>query len=127
MEDLRILIVEDSRIYRTLLKEAIQKSFPEITIDEARDGRGALEKIDVFLPNLTFMDIRLPNENGLELAKKIKATHRNIGIVILTNDDTPEYRKAASQYGFDPFLVKGSFSSMELEKLLKSYLNTPAK
>ncbi len=122
MENLRILIAEDSHIYRTLLKDAIRSSFPEITIDEAVDGRGALEKIDALPPNLVFMDIRLPDENGLELTKKIRATHRNISIVILTSYDTPEYRKAASQYGFDHFLTKGSFGSIELEKLVKSYL-----
>ncbi len=122
MENFRILTVEDNDIYRKLLKDVLQRFFPEITIDEAADGRGALEKIDALPPNLIFMDIRLPDENGLELTKKVKATHPDIRILILTGYNTPEYREAASQCGADHFLVKGSLGLMELERLVKSYL-----
>ncbi len=127
MEKFRILTVEDNDVYRKLLRDSFHKSFPKIPIDEAIDGGEALQKVNSVLPGLIFMDIRLPDENGLELTKKIKATHPNIKIVILTNYDTPEYRKAASQYGADHFLLKGSFSSMELDDLVKAYLKAPTK
>jgi len=122
MEKFRILIAEHNGSYRKLFKDVLQKPFPKIVIDEATDGREALQKVDAFPPDLIFMDIRLPDENGLELTKRIKATHHNIRIVILTSFDTPEYRGAVSQCGGDHFLVKGSFSSMEIEELVKSYL-----
>ena len=122
MEKFRILIVEDNESYRKLFKDVLQKPFPKIAIDEAKDGREALQKVNAILPDLIFMDIRLPDENGLELTKRIKATHHNIRIVILTDYDTPEYQGAVSQCGGDHFLVKGSFSSMEIEELVKPYL-----
>ncbi len=127
MENFRILTAEDNDIYRKLLKDILQKSFPEITIDEAADGEGALQKVNAVLPDLIFMDIRLPDENGLKLTKKIKTTHPNIRIVILTNYGTPEYREATSQFGADHFLLKDPFSLKELERLIKSYLKTPTK
>ena len=95
-------------------------SFPMVAIDEVADGGEVLRKVDAFLPDLIFMDIKLPGENGLELTKKIKATHPNITIVILTSYDIPEYREAAFQYGADRFLAKVSLNRMELEKLVKS-------
>jgi len=121
MEKFRILIVNDSDVFRQLFKGALQVSFPTIAIDEAADGGEALQKVDAFLPDLIFMDVRLPGENGLELTKKMKATHPNITIFILTSYDTPEYREAASQYGADGFIAKASLTSMELAELVRSY------
>jgi DNA-binding NarL/FixJ family response regulator len=68
------------------------------------------------------MDIKLPGENGLKLTEKIKATHPNITIFILTSYDIPEYREAAFQSGADRFLAKTSLNRMELEELVKSFL-----
>jgi DNA-binding NarL/FixJ family response regulator len=121
MEKFRILIVDDTNPFRQVLKEVLQVSFPTIAIDQAANGGEALQKVDAFLPDLIFMDIRLPGENGLELTKKIKATHSNITILILTYYDTPQYREIAFQYGADHFLVKLSLNRMELEELVRSY------
>jgi len=80
-----------------------------------------LQKVEAFLPDLIFMDIRLPGESGLTLTQKIKATHPNITILILTAYDIPEYREAAPKYGADRFLAKNSLNYMELKELVKSY------
>jgi len=120
MKKFRILMVDDNSPFRQVLKESLQMSFPMVAIDEVADGGEVLRKVDAFLPDLIFMDIKLPGENGLELTKKIKATHPNITIVILTSYDIPEYREAAFQYGADRFLAKVSLNRMELEKLVKS-------
>jgi len=121
MRKFRILIVDDYGPFRQTLKEALQMSFSTIAIDEAVDGDEALQKVDAVPPDLIFMDIRLPGENGLELTKKIKAVHPNIIIVILTSYDVPEYREAAHQYGADRFLAKTFLDRKELKELIKSY------
>lgn len=123
MKKLRILIVDDFRTYRTFFKKALRKSFPSIAIDEATNGSEALQKVGAFLPDLIFMDIRLPGESGLTLTKKIKASHPNITILILTAYDLPEYREAAPKYGVDRFLAKKSLNYTELKELVESYQN----
>jgi CheY-like chemotaxis protein len=120
MKKFRILIVEDNHPYRQMLKTTLQESFPTIAIDEGADGGEALQKVDTFLPDLIFMDIKLPGVNGLELTRKIKAAHPNITIFILTSYDIPEYREAAFQYGADRFVPKTSLNRMELQELVKS-------
>ena len=122
MKKFRIFMVDDSDRFRALLKKALQVSFPTIPIDEAANGDETLQKVDAFAPDLIFMDIRLKEENGLELTKKIKETHPNITILVVTGYDMPEYRETASQYGVDRFLVKTFLNYMELEELVKSYL-----
>lgn len=120
-KEFRILIVEDNDIYRELFKKVLHTSFPEIAIDEATDGCLALYKVDAFLPDLIFMDIHLREENGIEIAKKIKANHWEIPVIILTFYDIPEYREAALQSGSDRFLPKASLSQAEIKELVKFY------
>ena len=92
-------------------------------IIEAGDGEEALRKIYTLLPNLIFMDINLPGENGLELTRKIKATHPETPIIILTSYDLPEYRQVAYERGASSFLVKGSFNLGELITMVESLIS----
>jgi CheY-like chemotaxis protein len=121
MEKFKVLIADDNGRIRQIFKESLQKSFPTVAIEEVADGDEVLRKVDTFLPDLIFMDIKLPGQNGLELMKKIKAAHPNITIFIVTSYDIPEYREAAFQYGADHFLAKTSLNPKELEELVKSY------
>jgi len=104
----KTLIVEDNVNYRQMLKEILWSRFPTMEIEEEPDGRELLNKIESFHPNIVFMDIRLPGENGLELTKKIKKNYPDIIIVILTSYDLPEYRQAARESMADYFVSKGS-------------------
>jgi DNA-binding NarL/FixJ family response regulator len=106
----RTLIVEDSAFYRQLLKEALLSRFPSMELFGAADGKEALQKIEASLPDLIFMDIKLPGESGLELTKNIKTRYPNINIIIPTAYDIPEYREEAYQYHTNHFLSKGSAS-----------------
>jgi DNA-binding NarL/FixJ family response regulator len=122
MKKIRILIVDDSDRFRELLKKALLASFPKVAIDEAANRDEALQKVEASVPDLIFMDIRLREENGLELTKVIKETHPNITVLVVTGYDMPEYRETASRYGVDRFLVKTFLNYAELEELVKSYL-----
>ena len=118
-----ILLVEDNVTFRRVLKQSLHECFPCMTIAEAVAGEEALRKIDNLLPNLIFMDIKLPGENGLELTRKIKATHPETPIIILTSYDVLEYRQAAYESGADSFLVKGSFTLGELITMVESLIS----
>jgi DNA-binding NarL/FixJ family response regulator len=118
----RVLIVEDSTIFRTLLKETLQSRFPSMEILEAGDGEEAMKKISFHLPDLIFMDIKLPGENGLDLTTKIKASHPDVIVIVLTSYDTPEYREAAVKAKADHFLAKGSSTKESILRLVESVL-----
>ena len=92
-------------------------------IEEAVDGKEALQKIEELPPDLIFMDIRLPGENGLKLTKKIKNTYPSITIIILTNYNIPEYQDAVYQCGATYFLVKSSSTRRQIIELVKSILS----
>jgi YesN/AraC family two-component response regulator len=116
----RVLIVEDNRIFREALKNRLDDNFKSIVVEEAANAEEALKKIKKASPHLIFMDIRLPGMNGLEVTKKIKKDSPGINIAILTDYDLPEYREAANQYGADRFFVKSAFNWDEVTALIKS-------
>ncbi len=117
---LRVLIVEDNKIFREAFKKRLDDNFPSIVVEEASNSEEALQKINGAPPHLIFMDIRLPGVNGLQLTQKIKKDFPGINIAILTDYDLPEYRQAATQYGADRFFVKSAFNWDEVEALIKS-------
>ena len=120
----KTLIVEDSFIFRKLLKEILQARFASMEIIEAMNSKEALEEIySSSPPDLIFMDIKLPGQNGLDLAKQVKAKYPDTVIVILTSYDLPEYREAASQSKADYFLAKGSSSKADIFALVDSILS----
>ena len=120
----RTMLVEDSFSFRQVVKDNLQDQFPSMEINEAADGAEALQKIDGRPPNLIFMDISLPGENGLELTRKIKADYPNVTVIILTSHDSPEYREAVVQCKADYFFSKGALTSDGIFTLVKSILLT---
>ena len=107
------LLVEDNVNFRQTLSDVLLSYFPLIGIDEAGDGDEALRKVEYLRPDLIFMDIQLPGENGLEITRQIKRVYTDMVIVILTSCGQPEYRQQAFLNGADCFLSKGDDSCME--------------
>ncbi len=116
---LKVLIVEDNTLFRKLFKETLHDRFPSVEIHEAVNGEEALQKIETLRPNLIFMDIRLPGENGLKLTQKVKTRYPDIVVIILTGYDLPEYRQASSQCA-DYFVSKDSSTAKSIFTLVES-------
>jgi DNA-binding NarL/FixJ family response regulator len=122
-KNFKVLIVEDSTLFRESFTLGLRQRFPSIEFFGAGDGEEALQKVGTLRPHLIFMDIRLPGENGLELTRKIKTSHPDIIIIIFTSYDLPEYRERATQYRADYFFSKGS-SAKSIFQLVESILPT---
>ncbi len=118
----RTMLVEDNLSLRQVVKIYLQSEFPSMSIVEAGDGVEALKEIDACPPNLIFMDFILPGENGLQLTRKIKTSHPNIMIAMLTSYDLQEIQKAATQFRPDYFFNKGSIATGEIATLVKTIL-----
>jgi len=119
----KTMLVEDNVIFRESLRDSLQLKFPSMEIAEADNSVEALAKIASFSPNLIFMDIRLPGQNGLALTEMIKTIYPGIIIIILTSYDIPEYREAAARFKADYFFSKDSMTSEEVITLVKSILS----
>ena len=119
----RTMLVEDNLGIRQLVKDTLESHFPSMDIIEASDGVEAFQKIDSHPPDLIFMDIGLPGENGLELTRKIKNQYPDIIIIILTTYDSIEYREAAIRNKANGFLAKGRDTLGDIGRLVESILS----
>jgi two-component system response regulator YesN len=115
----KAMIVDDSSIFRDAFKTELIRHVPWILVQEAKDGREAMEKIQRMLPSLIFVDMHLPGADGLQLAQKIKNEFPDIHIAMLTGYDFPQYRWAANQYGVERYFVKDSLDWKEVEDFVK--------
>jgi DNA-binding NarL/FixJ family response regulator len=122
MRVFRTLIVEDNLLFRQTILDILSTQFPSMVLEEAGDAKTALERIDDALPDIIFMDIKLPGENGLHLTEHIKRKHPEVVVVILTSYDWPEYREAAYKFGANHFIMKGSSTNKEIVELIESIL-----
>jgi len=116
----KAMIVDDSSIFRDAFKTELIRHIPWILVQEAKDGREAMEKIQRMLPSLIFVDMHLPGADGLQLAQKIKNEFPDIHIAMLTGYDFPQYRWAANQYGVERYFVKDSLDWKEVEEFVQS-------
>lgn len=118
----KTLIVEDNSVFRQSLNEVLSARFPSMAIAEAADGKDAMSMVDSFRPDLVFMDVNLPDGNGLNLTKIIKADHSGTIVIVITAYDVPEYRQAAFQAGASYFIAKGALSREDMLAIVEKFL-----
>lgn len=120
MARLKVLLTEDNSLFREVLREHLQEQFPCITVEEAVNCDEAFQKIKEISPHLIFMDMNLPEMNGLKMTQKIKKDFPHIHIAILTGYDQPEFEEAALKAGADRFFNKNSLQWEELKEFVES-------
>ena len=118
---LRAMLVEDNIVFRNSIKDTLLSEYPSMEVLEVGSGEEAVKRLGAFSPDLIFMDINLPGENGLQTAKKIRQDRQDMSIVILTSYDLPEYREAAIRCGADGFITKKSLDWKEMMTLVKCH------
>ena len=119
----KILIVDPNHPFRQSLKAILMNRFPFLDIQEASDGTEGMDKVNKFDPNVIFLEIQLPAQSGLELARKIKFDHPDIIIVILTSYDLPEYQTAAADSGVEHLVAKDAWTGMDMIDLVQVILS----
>jgi CheY-like chemotaxis protein/anti-sigma regulatory factor (Ser/Thr protein kinase) len=120
---LRILIVDDNRDGADTLAQLLQ--FDGHEIHTAYDGLAAVKAAEQFRPNLILLDIGLPNLNGYDVCRQIRAQTwgKNIRIVALTGWGQDKDRRKSEDAGFDDLLVK-PVDYATLSQLLTSLFTT---
>ena len=106
---LTVMLVDDSAFMRNMLKKLITEAGATV-VGEAQDGELAISKFSECQPNLVFMDIMMPNMNGIEALKGIMASDKNAKIVMCTSVGQEKVVTEAVEAGASDFVIK-PFSS----------------
>jgi len=119
---LNILLVEDNELYRLQFADFLRRKYPSMKIDEAFSEERTLYLVDNYQHDIVFMDIRLPNANGIALTSKIKSSYPQIPVVIVTGHDEIEYFQAAEQAGADHFFTKCNLDRKKIVEILDALI-----
>jgi DNA-binding response OmpR family regulator len=111
MSEQRILIIEDDTSIRQGLEDTLRaKGYAVRSADRGGDG---LRKFDEELPDLVILDLMLPDMEGFEICKKLKAYSQDVPVIILTARGAELDRVRGLELGADDYVTK-PFSLMEL-------------
>ncbi|HSC00536.1 MAG TPA: response regulator [Burkholderiaceae bacterium] len=114
----RLLIVDDDPSIRAMLREYLQGH--GYAVAEAGSGAQMRQSIEADLPDVVLLDIRLPGEDGLSLAKYLRERY-DVGIIMVTASGEVIDRVVGLEVGADDYLPK-PFDPRELLARLKSVL-----
>ncbi|SFG27487.1 two-component system, chemotaxis family, response regulator CheY [Lachnospiraceae bacterium C7] len=105
IEDIKILISDDSVLARKQLKDIIM-TIGNPTFIEAVDGQDAIDKYKETAPDLVFLDIVMPRKDGTIAIKEIKEYDPHATIVIASSVGTQAQLKVAIEAGAKDFIQK---------------------
>lgn len=95
----KLLIVDDSKVSRMVIRARILDVQPEWQITEAVSGDEALSMVDNNTPDFCTMDINMPGMLGTDAAEKILAKHPSMRIVIFSANIQESFQNRASSIG----------------------------
>src|ERR671911_1525790 len=119
MVPVRVLIVDDDRALRDALRRAL--GLAGYGTAQVEDGEGALAEIAAQPPDAVVLDIGLPNVDGLEVCRRLRAAGERVPVLMLTARDAVEDRIDGLDAGADDYLVK-PFDVGELQARLRALL-----
>jgi len=118
----KCLVVDDSRVIRMVARKIIEDL--KMTCDEAEDGLLAVEAVKRSMPDIVLLDWNMPNMNGLEFLKALRAMPNGAGPVVIfctTENDldhiTAALSEGANEYIMKPFdadIIQSKFSQLGL-------------
>jgi len=116
----KILIVDDEENIRFLYKEELEEE--GFSVDLAKNGMEALEKLPLFQPDLITLDIKMPGMDGIEVLKRIREKERQLPIILCSAYG--EYKQNFSTWASDAYVVKCA-DLTELKSTIRRLLGLP--
>jgi two-component system, OmpR family, response regulator len=115
----RVLVVDDEDSITALVSTALRYVGFEVAV--AANGRQALERAAAFRPELVVLDVMLPDLDGFEVVRRLRADGLRVPIVFLTARDATEDKVAGLTIGGDDYVTK-PFSLEELVARVRAVL-----
>jgi len=117
-----ILVVDDSSVMRKIVIRSLrQAGYGDRPVEQAEDGAEGLEKAKALSPAVILSDWNMPNMNGLDFLKNLRAEGLDIPFGFVTSESTAEQKAQAMAAGAT-FLLSKPFTADDLDAQLSSIL-----
>jgi len=104
-----IMLADDHPLVRKALRDVLEKQAGFEIVAEAGDGEEAIKIATELVPDVVLMDITMPELNGIEATRQIKAKCPNIAVLVLTVHDDSEHILGILEAGAAGYLTKRVF------------------
>ena len=106
MSKRKVLIVDDDPQIRKILERMLGD--PKYDVKCVEDGKGAMESLQDYHPDLVILDIMMPGMSGIEVCRQIREVYpqREVHVLMLSAKDSQSDRRRALEYGADDFVTK---------------------
>jgi DNA-binding NarL/FixJ family response regulator len=122
MSSMIVLVVDDFRPWRQVVRSMLKTQLNFNNIQEASDGVEAVQKAKEYQPDLVVLDIAVPGLNGIEAARQIRIVAPSSRILFLTGNRDIDVKDAALRTGASGYICK-SYAAEELLPAVKAVLS----
>jgi DNA-binding NarL/FixJ family response regulator len=105
VERVRVVLVDDHDLLRRGIRTMLETEDIEV-VGEASDGTAVLELVGDLTPDVVLIDVVMPNQDGIETTRDIKAAYPNVGVVVLSGHDEQQFIFDALKAGASGYLLK---------------------
>jgi DNA-binding NarL/FixJ family response regulator len=107
-EMIRILIADDHPVVRDGLVAILGTQPDFAVVGEAGNGREAIAQVETVQPDVVLLDLEMPDMDGVEALRHLRAAHPALPVLVFTAFDTDERILTAVQAGAQGYLLKGA-------------------
>jgi DNA-binding NarL/FixJ family response regulator len=106
--DIRVLIADDSRDIRALLRMRLERDDRFTVVGEASDGAQAIEMVEELKPDVVVLDLGMPVMDGLEALPLIQKVHPDVKVAVLSSFPAAQVEHQARKLGAVLYLEKSN-------------------
>lgn len=115
-----VLTIDDQAVFRDLARLVLQTTPGFTSVGEAASGEEALAMIDELKPQLALVDVRMPGMGGIEAARRIRAAHPEIVVVLISIEEPVDLPSTARDAGV-ALVRKQDFGAAMLRDLWEAH------
>ena len=114
-----ILIVDDDYMARNKIRSMVEwEQYGDTIVWEAANGREALEKMQMCMPQIVLVDMDMPIMNGVELIREIIRRKYPVSVIVLSSYNDFAYVRESMKLGALDYILKGELNAEQLWKTL---------
>ena len=117
----RVLTVDDQAVFRGVARDVIDATPGFESVGEAASGDEALKAVNRLDPQLVLLDVRMPGLDGIEVARRLRASNPEVLVVLISIEESIDLPSAAQLADTVPLVRKQDFGPRLLRRLWREH------